>query len=87
MVKDLGLAVEIKIDYNKDRDYVVSAHEIDNGLRNLMNTNSEVRRKKKEMQKISRRVMIDGGSSHFSLGHFIEDMVANIPCKQQRRET
>ncbi|KAL6328638.1 hypothetical protein AAG906_003323 [Vitis piasezkii] len=51
MVKDLGLAVEIKIDYNKDRDYVVSAHEIENGLRNLMNTNSEVRRKMKEMQK------------------------------------
>ncbi|KAL6329750.1 hypothetical protein AAG906_035398 [Vitis piasezkii] len=83
MVKDLGLAVEIKIDYNKDRDYVVSAHEIENGLRNLMNTNSEVRRKKKEMQKISKRVMIDGGSSHFSLGHFIEDMMANMSCKRQ----
>ncbi|WKA00096.1 hypothetical protein VitviT2T_018486 [Vitis vinifera] len=83
MVKDLGLAVEIKIDYNKDRDYIVSAHEIENGLRNLMNTNSEVRRKKKEMQKISRRVMIDGGSSHFSLGHFIEDMMANMSCKRQ----
>ncbi|RVW31140.1 UDP-glucose flavonoid 3-O-glucosyltransferase 6 [Vitis vinifera] len=87
MVKDLGLATEIKIDYNKDSDYVVSAHEIENGLRNLMNIDSEVRQKRKEMQKISRRVMIDGGSSHFSLGHFIEDMVANIPCKQQRRGT
>ena len=54
-----------------------------------MNTNSEVRlrQKKKEMQKISRRVMIDGGSSHFSLGHFIEDMVANISYKQQSRDT
>ena len=27
------------------------------------------------MKKISRKVMIDGGSSHFSLGHFIEDMM------------
>ena len=87
MVKDLGLAIEIKIDYNEDSDYVVSAHEIENGLRNLMNINSEVRQKKKEMQKISRRVMIDGGSSHFSLGHFIEDVVANIPCQKQRRDT
>ena len=43
MVKDLGLATEIKIDYNKDNDYVVSAHEIENGLRNLMNIDSEVR--------------------------------------------
>nr|CAN74961.1 hypothetical protein VITISV_014252 [Vitis vinifera] len=75
MVKDLGLAVEIKIGYNKDSDYVVSAHEIENGLRNLMNINSEVRKKRKEMKKISRKVMIDGGSSHFSLGHFIEDMM------------
>ena len=75
MVKDLGLAIEIKIDYNKDSDYVVSAHEIENGLRNLMNINSEVRKKRKEMKKISRKVMIDGGSSHFSLGHFIEDMM------------
>ncbi|CBI23868.3 unnamed protein product, partial [Vitis vinifera] len=75
MVKDLELAVEINIDYNKDRDHIVSAHEIENGLRNLIKTNSEVRQKKKEMQKISRKVMIDGGSSHFSLGHFIEDMM------------
>ncbi|KAJ9687274.1 hypothetical protein PVL29_015951 [Vitis rotundifolia] len=75
MVKGLGLAVEIKIDYNEDSDYVVSAHEIENGLRNLMNINSEVRKKRKEMEKISRKVMIDGGSSHFSLGHFIEDMM------------
>ena len=75
MVKDLGLAVEIKIDYNKDRDHIVSAHEIENGLRNLMKTNSEVRKKRKEMKKISRKVKIDGGSSHFSLGRFIEDMM------------
>ncbi|XP_034701312.1 anthocyanidin 3-O-glucosyltransferase 2-like [Vitis riparia] len=83
MVKDLGLVVEIKIDYNKDSSYIVSAREIENGLKNLMNMNNEARVKMKEMQKISRTVMIDGGSSHFFLGQFIEDMIANIPCKQQ----
>ncbi|XP_034701425.1 anthocyanidin 3-O-glucosyltransferase 2-like [Vitis riparia] len=82
MIKDLGLAEEIKIDYNMNSGYIVSACEVENGLRNLMNINSEVRKKKKEMQKISRKVVIDGGSSHFSLGHFIEDMMANIPCEQ-----
>ncbi|CBI23921.3 unnamed protein product, partial [Vitis vinifera] len=83
MVKDLGLVVEIKIDYNKDSGYIVSAREIENGLKNLMNMNNEARVKMKEMQKISRTVMIDGGSSHFFLGQFIEDMIASIPCKQQ----
>ncbi|XP_034702736.1 UDP-glucose flavonoid 3-O-glucosyltransferase 6-like [Vitis riparia] len=79
MVKDLGLAVEIKIDYNKDNNYIVNAHEIENGLKNLMSINSEVRKKMNEMQQISRRVIIDGGSSHSSLGHFIENVITNIP--------
>ena len=83
MVKDLGLAVEIKMDYNKDSSYVVSAQEIEIGLKNLMNMNSEVRMKRKEMQKLSRTAIEDGGSSHFSLGQFIEDVIINIPCKQQ----
>ena len=83
MVKDLGLAVKIKMHYNKDSSYVVSAQEIDIGLKNLMNIDNEVRKKREEMKKISRKVMIEGGSLHFSLGHFIEDMMANIPCKQQ----
>ncbi|CBI19988.3 unnamed protein product, partial [Vitis vinifera] len=79
MVKDLGLAVKIKMNYNKDISYVVSAREIEIGLKNLMNIDNEVRKKREEMKKISRKVMIEGGSSHFSLGHFIEDMMANIP--------
>ncbi|KAJ9687242.1 hypothetical protein PVL29_015919 [Vitis rotundifolia] len=80
MVKDLGLAVEIKMDYNKDSSYVVSAQEIEIGLKNLINIDNEVRKKREEMKKISRKVMIEGGSSHSFLGHFIEDMMANIPC-------
>ncbi|RVW13248.1 UDP-glycosyltransferase 71E1 [Vitis vinifera] len=67
MVKDLGLAVEIKMDYNKDSSYIVSAQEIEIGLKNLMNIDNEVRKKREEMKKISRKVMIEGGSSHFSL--------------------
>ena len=44
-----------------------------------MSINSEVRKKMNEMQQISKRVMIDGGSLHSSLGHFIENMMTNIP--------
>ena len=83
LLKDLGLAVEIKMDYYKDSDYVVSAQEIEVGLKNLMNIDNEVRKKMEEMKQMSRKVMIAGGSSHTSLGHFIEDVMNNIPCKQE----
>ena len=78
MVKDLRLAREIKMCYNKDNIDIVSAREIENRLKNLMSISSQVRKKMNEMQHISRRVMIDGGSSHSSLGHFIENMMTNI---------
>ena len=57
MVKDLGLAVEIKIDYNKDNNYIVNAHEIENGLKKLMSINSEARKKMNEMQHFIENVM------------------------------
>ena len=78
IVKDLRLAIEIKI-CNKDNIYIVSAHEIENQLKNWMCINSEVRKKMNEMQQISKRVMIDGGSLHSSLDYFIENMMTNIP--------
>ena len=84
LVKYLGLAIDIKMDYCEDGDYVVSAQEIENGLKNLMNIDNETRKKMGEMKKISRKVMIDVGSSHSSLEHFIEDMMDNVPCKQER---
>ena len=71
------------MDYYKDSDYVVSAQEIEVGLKNLMNIDNEVRKKMEEMKQMSRKVMIAGGSSHTSLGHFIEDVMNNIPCKHE----
>ena len=79
MVKDLRLAIEIKICYNMDNIDIVSAHEIENQLKNWMCINSEVRKKMNEMQQISKRVMIDGGSLHSSLDYFIENIMTNIP--------
>ena len=63
--------------------YIVSGQMIEKGLKSLMDMNSEIRKTTKEMQKISRSMMIDGGPSHLSLEQFIEDMIANIPCKQE----
>ena len=86
LVKDLGLAVEIKMDYYRDGDYVVSAQEIEIGLNNLMNMNNKMRKNMEEMKIISRKVMIEGGSSHSSLGQFIEDVMNNIPCKHEQSD-
>ncbi|KAJ9687285.1 hypothetical protein PVL29_015962 [Vitis rotundifolia] len=79
MVKDLELAVEIKIDYDKDKGYIVSSQDIGKGLRHLMDADSEVRKKRQKMQEKSRKAMMDGGSSYSYLGYFIEDMMTNVP--------
>ena len=72
LVKDLGLEVQIKKNYYMDGDYIV----IEIGLENL-------RKKWKETKKKGRKMMMEGRSSHSSLGHFIEDMMINIPYKKQ----
>ena len=83
LVKDLGLAVEMKTDYEANSECVVSARMIENALKILMDMNSELRKKTKEMQQISRSATMDGGSSHLSLGRFIDDVIVNIPCEQE----
>lgn len=77
------MAVDIKMDYRKDSSIateplVVTADEIEKGIKCLMNAASEMRKKVKEMKEKSRMAMVDGGSSHISLGHFIEDVMGNI---------
>lgn len=86
LVKELGMAVEIKMDYMKDfrteSSVIVTADVIENGLRQLMmdgNGDGElVRKKVKEASEKSRMAMSEGGSSYTSLGHLIEDII-NIP--------
>ena len=78
MVKELGLAIEIKLDYNTGDGHLVSAKEIENGIRSLMKNDGDVRRRVNEMKEKSTNALIDGGSSHTCLGHLIEDMITNI---------
>ncbi|RVX03557.1 UDP-glycosyltransferase 71A15 [Vitis vinifera] len=78
MVKELGLAIEIKLDYNTGDGHLVSAKEIENGIRSLMKNDGDVRRRVNEMKEKSTDALIDGGSSHTCLGHLIEDMITNI---------
>ncbi|KAJ0860409.1 putative anthocyanidin 3-O-glucosyltransferase [Helianthus annuus] len=83
MVVELGLAVEIKLDYMKDLfnpipfAIIVTAVEIENGIRRLMEDN-EIRRKVKEMSAKSRSVVVEGGSSYASVGCLIQDLTRDI---------
>ncbi|CAN4110060.1 unnamed protein product [Withania somnifera] len=85
LVKELELAVEIRMDYVKDFEGknpvdVVSAEEIEGAIRKLMadGEENEVRKRVKEMQEKSRIAMEEGGSSYTSLRLLIEDFVSCI---------
>ncbi|XP_042970898.1 anthocyanidin 3-O-glucosyltransferase 2-like isoform X2 [Carya illinoinensis] len=77
MVRDLGLAVELKMDYRLGSGMLVMAEEIEKAVRCLMESDSEVRKRVKEMSEKSREAVIEGGSSYASLGRLIEAIMAN----------
>ncbi|KAF5446749.1 hypothetical protein F2P56_032352 [Juglans regia] len=74
MVRELGLAVEMRLDYRIGADLVMS-DEIERGIRRVMDGDNEVRNKVKEIGEKARKAVIDGGSSSISFGHLIEHMV------------
>ncbi|MCE0481066.1 hypothetical protein HAX54_038463 [Datura stramonium] len=86
LLKELGLAEEIKMDYVVDFEGkhnqvdIVSAQEIEGCLLRLMvkSEENEVRKKVKEMKEKSRVAMEEGGSSYNSLGLLIKDVITNI---------
>ncbi|GLU12811.1 hypothetical protein SLE2022_294700 [Rubroshorea leprosula] len=83
LVVELGLAVEIKMDYRKDRmtgnEPIVSSEEIKRGIMAVMEEDSDIRKKVKEMSEKSRSASVmGGGSSHSSLRRFIADVMDNI---------
>ncbi|XP_016498099.1 UDP-glycosyltransferase 71E1-like [Nicotiana tabacum] len=85
LVKELELAVEIRMDYVKDFQGknpvdIVTAEEIESGIRQLMadGDHNGIRKKAKEMKEKSSATMKEGGSSYASLGLLIENVISNI---------
>ncbi|PON38768.1 UDP-glucuronosyl/UDP-glucosyltransferase [Parasponia andersonii] len=87
MVKKLGLAVEMKMDYNWGFDseidgnqeaVLVSAQEIEVGIRRVMEGESDIRKRVRDVKEKSRMAVMEGGSSHFSLGCFIGNVFDNL---------
>ncbi|KAI3675774.1 hypothetical protein L1987_85367 [Smallanthus sonchifolius] len=71
LVVELGMAAEIRMDYRMSGEMVVTAKEIESGIRKLM-SDGEIRKKAKDMKEKSRYAVIEGGSSHASIGNFIK---------------
>ena len=82
MGMELELAVEIKMDYCRDflgdNEVIVSSDDIEKAIKHVMEEDSDVRKKVKEMSRISERSLENGGSSFSSLGRLIDDMIHNI---------
>ncbi|KAK4606139.1 hypothetical protein RGQ29_000415 [Quercus rubra] len=75
MVKELGLAMELGLDYRSGRD-LVTDNEIKRAVRRVIGDN-EVRKKVKEMGEMARKAVMDGGSSFRSFGQLIKDMIGS----------
>ncbi|XP_019175113.1 PREDICTED: anthocyanidin 3-O-glucosyltransferase 2-like [Ipomoea nil] len=90
LVRDIGMAVEIKMDYRTDsRDLTinlpiipenVSAKEIEMGITSLMDNSptNPIRIKAKELKEKSRKAVEEGGSSFNCLESFIENVINNL---------
>ncbi|QHN92318.1 UDP-glycosyltransferase [Arachis hypogaea] len=76
MVKEFGLAVELRLDYRTGS--VVMADEIENGLKKLMDRDNVVHKKVQEMKNMARKAVLKGGSSFTSLGELINNMKGSM---------
>lgn len=59
------------------------AHEIEKSVQQVMDEDSKVRKKVKEMTMMARKAIENGGSSLISIGRLIKDMVANNQCSKR----
>ncbi|XP_031091599.1 anthocyanidin 3-O-glucosyltransferase 2-like [Ipomoea triloba] len=81
-IKELGIAAEIRMDYNfgglggNEEDNIVTAEEIRNGIMEIM-SNGDIREKVKEMKEMSRKAMMEGGSSYTALSTVIKAVIDN----------
>ncbi|XP_028771955.1 anthocyanidin 3-O-glucosyltransferase 2-like [Neltuma alba] len=80
LARELKLGVEISLDYRMEfgdvsKSGVISAERIEKGIKQVMERESEVRKKVKEMSEMSKRALMEGGSSYSYLGRFIHDIL------------
>ncbi|KAG4954965.1 hypothetical protein JHK82_040538 [Glycine max] len=76
MVREFGLAVELKLDYRRGSDLVM-AEEIEKGLKQLMDRDNVVHKNVKEMKDKARKAVLTGGSSYIAVGKLIDNMLGS----------
>ncbi|AAG18592.1 Flavonol 3-O-glucosyltransferase UGT71C4 [Arabidopsis thaliana] len=74
LVKELGLAVDLRMDYVSSRGGLVTCDEIARAVRSLMDGGDEKRKKVKEMADAARKALMDGGSSSLATARFIAEL-------------
>ncbi|XP_074311835.1 anthocyanidin 3-O-glucosyltransferase 2-like [Silene latifolia] len=83
LVKELELAVEIRMDYSSDwrfekPNFLVKAVEIEEGIKKLMSMDEKMKGNVKDMSDKARKALENGGSSYHWLGCFIKDVLSYI---------
>jgi len=73
MVRELGLAVEIRLDYRVGGD-LVRAEEVENGVTTLMNNSDEIKTKVKKISEKCRVALMHNGSSYTNLVSLIQEL-------------
>uniref|UniRef100_A0A7N0U0F6 Glycosyltransferase n=1 Tax=Kalanchoe fedtschenkoi TaxID=63787 RepID=A0A7N0U0F6_KALFE len=84
-VRETGIGVEISLDYRvllgqpgSEKAEIVSGEQVERGIRQLMQEESEVRKKVKLMMDKCREAAGEGGSSYNCLQQFISGLTKNI---------
>lgn len=81
MVKELKLSVEIRLDYRGGDNDLVSKEEVAQGVKNLMEVSDcgqEIREKVKKMSKVSKKAVMEDGSSFVALAQLVNQLLADI---------
>ncbi|KAL1555455.1 hydroquinone glucosyltransferase [Salvia divinorum] len=74
LVKELEIAVEIKMDYRKDAPKLVVADKIEKGIRELMDLDNKIHANVKELKEKSKSALMENGSS----SNFVRSFIQNI---------
>jgi hypothetical protein len=80
MVKDLGLAVELTLDFRRDcpTDFV-KAEVITKAVKTVMEHGGELRNKAKETSEMAKKAVMEGGSSYVAFGNLIDQWLGSKP--------
>ncbi|KAG9129513.1 hypothetical protein Leryth_013099 [Lithospermum erythrorhizon] len=75
LVKELGLAIDLKSDHRHIGGAIVGADEIEKAVRSLMDKDNPARKIVLKMKEKCRHAVAEGGSSYYSMGCFIDKVM------------